>query len=228
MPQPDSLTDAAVLSAWHENAAPWTEAVRAGQIASRVQVTDQAIVQAVLRQAPQCALDLGCGEGWLCRALSAFDVEMYGVDAVPALVASAQASGGGQFQVMGYQDIAAGALSLQVDAVIANFSLIGHREVEAVLAAVPSLLKPGGSLLIQTLHPLMACGEEAYRDGWRPGSWAGFSSAFGTPAPWYFRTLESWLTLLQQLGFALHALHEPLHPESQRPASLILVGKRQP
>lgn len=81
MPQPDSLTDAAVLSAWHENAAPWTEAVRAGQIASRVQVTDQAIVQAVLRQAPQCALDLGCGEGWLCRALSAFDVEMYGVDA---------------------------------------------------------------------------------------------------------------------------------------------------
>lgn len=228
MRQPDSLSDAAVLSAWHENAAPWTEAVRAGHIASRVQVTDQAIVQAVLRQAPQRALDLGCGEGWLSRALSAAGVEMHGVDAVPELVAAARASGGGSFYLHSYQDIAAGALALQVDAVIANFSLIGHKEVEAVLAAVPSLLHPGGSLLIQTLHPLMACGEEPYRDGWRPGSWAGFSSAFGTPAPWYFRTLESWLTLLHQLGFVLQELQEPLHPESQRPASLILVGKQQP
>ncbi|MGV3526384.1 MAG: class I SAM-dependent methyltransferase [Candidatus Sericytochromatia bacterium] len=228
MRQPDALSDAAVLSAWHENAAPWTEAVRAGQIVSRVKVTDQAIVQAVLRQRPQDALDLGCGEGWLCRELAAAGVEMYGVDAVAELVASARASGGAQFYQHSYQEIAAGALALQVDAVIANFSLIGQKEVEAVLAAVPSLLRPGGALLIQTLHPLMACGEDPYSDGWRPGSWAGFSSAFGTPAPWYFRTLESWLTLLHQLGFVLEALQEPLHPDTQKPASLILLGKQLP
>lgn len=219
------LNDAQVVDAWHVNAAPWTAAVRDGRIESRRLVTDAAVVDAVMARAPRTALDLGCGEGWLARALAARGVAVTGVDAVPALVAQARSAGGGTFRVASYEEIAAGALApLRVDVAVANFALIGREAVDALVGAVPTLLTPGGAFVVQTLHPLQATGDLPYVDGWRPGSWAGFGPEFGDPAPWYFRTLASWVRLLTGHGLRLAALHEPVHPGTGRPASVILVA----
>lgn len=217
--------DAQVIRAWHANAAPWTAAVRDGRIESRRLVTDAAIVDAVMARAPRTALDLGCGEGWLARALAERGVAVTGVDAVPALVAQAAAAGGGTFRVASYEAIAAGALApLRVDVAVANFALIGREAVDALVGAVPALLTPGGAFIVQTLHPLQATGDLPYADGWRPGSWAGFDATFRDPAPWYFRTLASWVQLLAAHGLRLAALHEPVHPGTGRPASVLFVA----
>ncbi|BCD84075.1 hypothetical protein PSm6_04820 [Pseudomonas solani] len=45
--------------------------------------------------------------------------------------------------------------------------------------------------------------------------------------PWYFRTLESWLALLGRSGLVLEALHEPRHPDSGVPLSLLLITRPQ-
>ncbi|HEY8683307.1 MAG TPA: class I SAM-dependent methyltransferase, partial [Rhodanobacter sp.] len=74
------------------------------------------------------------------------------------------------------------------------------------------------------LHPLTACGGQPYRDGWREGSWAGFTADFSDPAPWYFRTLESWVRLFSEHGLRLLELREPLHPQTRQPISLILMA----
>ena len=92
--------------------------------------------------------------------------------------------------------------------------------------AMGGYLSAAGYLIVQTLHPVAACGENAYRDGWRPGSWLGFSSEFSDPAPWYFRTLESWIFLLRKSGFELVECREPTLPEGTAPSSVIFVGKR--
>src|SRR5277367_2761973 len=81
----DPLSDAKIIDSWNKNARPWTTAVRLGQIASRRLVTDQAIVEAAMAGSPRSMLDLGCGEGWLCRALAARGVNVMGVDVVPEL-----------------------------------------------------------------------------------------------------------------------------------------------
>ena len=52
---------------WQANADAWTAAVREQRIESRRQVTDAAILQAILALAPLHILDLGCGDGWLRR-----------------------------------------------------------------------------------------------------------------------------------------------------------------
>ncbi|WP_199097952.1 class I SAM-dependent methyltransferase [Dyella sp. ASV21] len=210
-----------ILDVWHANAPAWERAVRDGRIESRALVTDRAIVQAVLAQAPRRVIDLGCGEGWLTRQLAAAGVEVLGVDAIPALVDAARAQGGGRFQVMSYEQVAQGALRERADVVVCNFSLLGGASVEALLAAVPGLLEPGGSLLVQTLHPLVAMDEQAYVDGWREGSWAGCGEGFGQPAPWYFRTLAGWLASFAAAGLRLDSVVEPMHPRTQRPASII-------
>src|ERR1019366_6456434 len=170
----DPLSDAKVVDSWKHNAAPWTSAVRENRIESRTLVTNQAIIDAVESRAPQTILDIGCGEGWLVRALSERSIKGIGVDAVPALIDEAKRAGGGEFRVMSYNDIAGGRLKLTVDAAVANFSLIGKESVEAMIAEVPSLLTDTGALIIQTLHPETATGDLPYRDGWRRGGWTGF------------------------------------------------------
>lgn len=224
----DVLSDERILCAWERNAQAWTDAVRRGAIATRRQVTDQAIIEAVLKQAPISVLDIGCGEGWLARALTARQITVIGVDGVPALIEAAQLAGGGSFYLMTYDDLAAGRFGTCVDAVVCNFSLLGNESVTALLRALPDMLSQDGCLFVQTLHPLEACGELPYQDGWRNGSWDGFSSKFKAPAPWYFRTLASWIDLLGACGFHLLEIQEPLHPESQRPASVIFVAQRRP
>lgn len=204
---------------------PWTTAVRERQIESRRLVTDQAIVNAVLDRSPRSVLDLGCGEGWLARALTASGIEVIGIDAIPALIEQAQQAGAGDFRVMSYEDVAAGRLKLSVDAVVCNFALLGDESVAGLFGVVRSLLKPHGAFLVQTLHPLTTRGDHPYQDGWRQGSWAGFSADFSDAAPWYFRTLESWIRLFAKHGLRLLELREPLHPQTQKPASVIFMAQ---
>lgn len=218
-----SLTDAVILESWSRNADPWTAAIRGGEIESRTLVTNAAIVEAVRSLAPASGVDLGCGEGWLVRALP--EVAMVGVDAVAALVEQARAAGGGEFCVLSYEQIAQGRLALAVDVAVCNFSLIGNEAVDGLLRAAPTYLRQGGSLVVQTVHPVMACGEALYVDGWRAGSWAGFSSDFADAPPWYFRTIASWIALFAAHGLRLTSMREPLHPRTGKPVSLILTGE---
>ena len=216
--------DARIVESWHRNAVPWAAAVRAQRIESRRLVTDRAIIDAVRSRAPRSLIDLGCGEGWLIRALAGSVAHMIGVDVVPALIDAAAAAGGSEFHVASYESIAAGDFQFTADLVVCNFSLLGKESVEATFAAVPRLLKPGGAFVVQTLHPIAACGEAPYRDGWRVGSWAGFSDEFCDPAPWYFRTLGAWVQLYRSSGLRLLELREPSYPSGGQPASVIFVA----
>jgi 2-polyprenyl-3-methyl-5-hydroxy-6-metoxy-1,4-benzoquinol methylase len=221
----DPLSDEKVIDSWHTNATPWTAAVREERIESRKLVTNRAIIDAVMSRRPASVLDIGCGEGWLSRAVAERGVRrVVGVDVVPALIDQARAAGGGEFRVASYEDIARGVLDRTVDVAVANFSALGKDSVDALVLTAPRLLEPGGALVIQTLHPLIACGDHPYKDGWRAGSWAGFSSDFSDPAPWYFRTLESWVDLIARSGLRIIEMREPIHPTSNKPASIIFIA----
>lgn len=224
----DAAREAHILASWRRNADAWTRAVREQRIESRRRVTDTAIVDAVLARQPGSVIDLGCGEGWLARRLTVAGVDVLGVDAVEPLVARAEVAGGGRFRCMTYEAISSGHLRAQADVVVCNFSLIGGGGVEQLVAAAPGLLHPGGAFVVQTLHPLTAGGNAPYRDGWRAGSWRGFDDAFEDPAPWYFRTVGSWLALLDACGLRVAQMHEPLHPVSAQPVSLLLVAVAAP
>lgn len=221
----DLFSEAKIVESWGENALRWTIAVREKQIESRRQVTDQAIIGAILSRSPRSVLDIGCGEGWLVRELTARNINVVGVDVVPALIDAAQRAGGGEFRLMSYEEIAARKLGVSVDVIVCNFSLLGKESVEGVFRTAPSMLNRHGSFIVQTLHPVIACGDLPYREGWREGSWTGFGAGFSDPPPWYFRTLESWISLFMHNGFRLREVLEPVHAKTQKPASVIFIGE---
>ena len=61
-----------------------------------------------MEQHPKSVLDLGCGEGWLCRELVKQGVQVTGTDISPELIRKAGETTDGKFFVASYEDISAG------------------------------------------------------------------------------------------------------------------------
>ncbi|WP_248915108.1 class I SAM-dependent methyltransferase [Pseudomonas moorei] len=222
MPAPEST----LLQSWNHNAQAWIEAIRTGAIESRLNVTNQAIVLAVLGRQPERVLDLGCGEGWLLRELEKRGIDAVGVDGDATLVEAARAAGTSQVHRATYEELVQARVDIgrDHDLICANFALL-HQDIIPLLAAMNALLAPGGALVIQTLHPwAVAAGD--YQDGWREETFASFKGPW-QPMPWYFRTLSSWLNALDMAGYRLASLQEPQHPQSPVPQSLLLVAEQR-
>ncbi|WP_207285891.1 bifunctional 2-polyprenyl-6-hydroxyphenol methylase/3-demethylubiquinol 3-O-methyltransferase UbiG [Pseudomonas sp. FW300-N2A2] len=220
MPAPEST----LLDSWHHNAQSWIDAIRTGAIESRLKVTDQAILLAVASRQPERVLDLGCGEGWLLRALAERAINGVGVDGDATLVEAARAAGSSTVHLANYEQLAQAEVDIgsNYDLICANFALL-HQDIIPLLTAMNALLAPGGALVIQTLHPWSAAAGD-YQDGWRQETFTGFKGQW-QPMPWYFRTLSSWLNALDMAGFQLTGLQEPQHPQSPVPQSLLLVAE---
>ncbi|WP_408601116.1 class I SAM-dependent methyltransferase [Pseudomonas sp. PLMAX] len=213
-----------LLQSWHHNAQAWIEAIRSGAIESRLKVTDQAILLAILGRQPERVLDLGCGEGWLLRALAERGIEAVGVDGDETLVEAARAAGSSPVHLASYEQLVEARVDVGRDynLICANFALL-HQDIIPLLAATDALLAPDGALVIQTLHPwTVAAGD--YQDGWREETFSGFDGQW-QPMPWYLRTLSSWINALDMAGFRLAGLQEPQHPQSPVPQSLLLVAE---
>lgn len=218
-----------ILQSWQTNAGAWQSAIASGSIQSRVLVTNEAIIALLASLKLHHVWDLGCGEGWLCRALTEKGMQTFGTDAIEALIESARNLGDQQYAVASYQQIIDKSFAPPqlFDAVVCNFSLFENERVDQLLSALLNYINTNGKLVIQTLHPAFVNTALPYKDGWRKGSWDGFSAEFKDAHPWYFRTIESWLELLRNNGFNLVQIKEPLHPLSHQPASLILVAEKR-
>jgi 2-polyprenyl-3-methyl-5-hydroxy-6-metoxy-1,4-benzoquinol methylase len=213
---------------WIENASAWTEAVREGRIPSRKAGTDAAIVEAV-RDFPQCrVLDLGCGEGWLSRALQSFGYDVIGVDSSDSLIAKANALSSGRFLRLGYDELVSNPAELRgpFELIVANFSLLGEN-IHQLFRALRARLAPDGAILIQTLHPLNCGTNDRYESGWRVETFAHMRPVCCAPMPYYFRTFSKWVEELTAAGLTLVNSQEPLHPETGRPLSLLIQAARR-
>lgn len=219
-----NYSDKNIIESWLLNAKPWVTAVRSNEIESRSLITNKAIIDTIIGKAPKTVLDIGCGEGWLARELNKSGITTLGIDVVPELVEAATKEGSGIFRLLSYEELAQGSIKEKFDVIVCNFSLLGHKSVIKIFRMIPYMLNKHGYFIIQTIHPIAGCGDFKYEDGWRKGSWLGFSDAFSNPPPWYFRTLETWKALFEYNGFELSEIVEPLHPKTKNSASVIFVG----
>jgi 2-polyprenyl-3-methyl-5-hydroxy-6-metoxy-1,4-benzoquinol methylase len=199
--------------------------VREKRIESRRAGTDAAVVTAVLARNAQRALDAGCGEGWLARSLNERGIEVVGFDGSAPLIERATAAGGGRFERSTYDEFIADPtrFGADFDVIIFNFSLFTE-DITPVLRAAAQTLRRGGALIIQTIHPFNDAASDAYRDGWREETFASMGSDFKTPMPWYFRTMETWLTSVTAAGFTLAGVREPYNETTGKPLSLLIEG----
>jgi 2-polyprenyl-3-methyl-5-hydroxy-6-metoxy-1,4-benzoquinol methylase len=222
----DALSDKKIIDSWQKNVSPWVKAIKNRQIESRVAVTDHAIIESITSMPGNKVIDIGCGEGWLVRQLSALGFSVTGIDAISELINKAKALGEGSYKHLEYEKMSSQTLNEKYDIAVCNFSLLGKESVEHIFNIIPSILENDGYFVIQTLHPNISCGDLPYIDGWREGTWTGFSDEFSDPPPWYFRTIESWFTLFHHSGLKLNQIKEPINLKTGTATSLIMIGSK--
>ena len=213
-------------SSWIANASAWTDAVREGRIASRRNGTDAAIIEACHAVPGMRVLDVGCGEGWLSRAIASRGASVIGVDASEPLINAARAAGSATYEVADYELLAtrADVVPGPFDLIVLNFALLDE-EISPLLRNLSARLADGGRLIIQTVHPFVAAGPDGYVDGWREERFTTFGDGFSAPMPWFFRTFASWYKVLIASDLLLSNLREPRAPDGSV-LSLLMESRR--
>jgi 2-polyprenyl-3-methyl-5-hydroxy-6-metoxy-1,4-benzoquinol methylase len=213
----------AIIESWKENAGNWIATIDNSEIESRRLCTNNAILETILAYSCTTLLDIGCGEGWLTRALRKNGRQSYGVDVVPAFIQHAIEKEGPYYQLHSYEDLSAGVtLPLAAfDAIVINFALIDKEDTESLVKALHKYLVTEGKVFIQTLHSSAV--DEGTTSGWKEGSWIGMKRDFTSPYQWYYRTMEDWIMLFRNAGLTIVEIKEPVHPQTKRPLSTIFV-----
>jgi 2-polyprenyl-6-hydroxyphenyl methylase / 3-demethylubiquinone-9 3-methyltransferase len=101
-------------------------------------------------------LDVGCGGGLLCEALQALGAQVTGIDLAPAMVETARLHAAERgvsidYRLLGAETLA-GAEPGSFD-VVTCMEMIEHvPDPAAVVAALGTLIRPGGAVFISTLN----------------------------------------------------------------------------
>ena len=111
-------------------------------------------------------LDVGCGEGRFCRALTAQGIRSVGIDPTEALLAEAKRRdpGGdyrhGRAEALDFPDAS-------FDLVVSYLTLIDIPDISRAIPEMVRVLRPGGSLLIANMNSFVTA---APPEGWTRGA----------------------------------------------------------
>jgi SAM-dependent methyltransferase len=175
----------------------------------------------------RATLEVGCGEGRVCRDLRARGYDPTGIDAAPTMVELAIAADpAGRYLVAD-----AAALPFDdgsFDLVVAYNSLMDMDDLDGAVAQVARVLEPGGCLAVGVTHPFADAGgyaELRANSAWvMPGDHSylatspyelgvtrnGVTMTFGGWA----RPLSAYAAAFEAAGLLIEAIREPSIPDA--------------
>ena len=174
------------------------------------------------------ALDIGCGEGLITRALAARGARAVGIDPTSALIDHARAVEKAQPVGASYRQDDGETLSSvdtdSIDWVTAALSLNNIPDLPAATASIKRALKPQGALAFTVPHP---CFDAPYGgsvnvngtprrlvgDYLAEGFWRSTDPQSVRRAGNYHRTIATYVNILIEHGLAIEVLAEPAPDE---------------
>lgn len=213
--------EAYILQAWQQNGPQWIRLIEEELIPSRTAVTNDAIIRQVLHAQPKRLLDMGCGEGWLCRALSAHGIACTGVDGVESLISYAKEKGQASYVLASYAALIRGDMHLNgtFDVILFNYSLFGQAQTVNILRAVKAYLPEQGRILIQTIHPQNPLFARKQAQ-WIEEDWIHFEKQCQA-YQWFFRDEAAWKEVFAACDLLMARSESVYLPQSSDPFSII-------
>jgi len=200
-----------IFDSWEENADEWIRVMENSSISSR-SITNPAIVEAIENTGCHKILDVGCGEGWLCRELSLKGMDVTGIDANIRLLEHASSKGLATYVRMSYEEILDNCPlpNAPYECIVFNFSLYLEKETLLLLDRLKNEITPNGTLLLQTIHPIYLYQNQLpYHVQWIADSWKGLEGGFKNGHPFFLRTFSGWAIPSIMLVFGLLIYKNP-------------------
>lgn len=210
---------------WDAHARWWQDGFTDG---ADPEYTEQILPLIVANVEPSSeVVDIGTGEGQIARLLSEdLDCEVIGVDPAPTQIAEAESRGGKPTYLVG------GAQALPVpsetfDAAIACLVFEHINDLDAAIAEVSRVLKPGGRFLFLLNHPLLQTPDSGWIDDhtvdppeqyWQLGPYLDEAETVeqvekGVFITFFHRPLSRYINAALEAGLTLHRMEEPRPPQ---------------
>ena len=218
MPTPDRPA-----GEWAAHAQWWNEGFTDGADAEYA----EQVIPMIVDRLPTSglAVDLGCGEGQVSRAISDCGLDVVGLDTASSLLALAH----GKQPSAGLVEASVTAVPLRSGSARVAISclVLEHVvELEDAVAEAARVLEPGGELLMFLNHPLLACPESGWVDDhlvdppeqyWRVGPYLPEDSSVvtigaGVEITFHHRPLSRYLNTAIGAGLDLIEAVEPAPP----------------
>lgn len=243
-----------VAAHWEANAETWTRHARAGHDVYRDVLNTPAFLALLPRIQGLAGLDVGCGEGTNTRELARLGARMQGIDIAPTFIKHAQAAEAAAPLGTVYQvgdGMALPYADASFDFVTAFMSLMDMPDQAKALGEIHRVLRPGGFLQFNILHPCFAPphrkvlrnvmghtraievgGYFDATDGRVDSFW--FSTVSDDERakvepfqiPRFHRTLSAWVKFIRQAGLILEEMNEPRATPAQARAQPAVEDNR--
>ncbi|MGB3145570.1 MAG: class I SAM-dependent methyltransferase [Maribacter sp.] len=213
-----------IKKSWEVNAKEWVKVIDSGSIPSR-HFTNRAIMEVLKTSKATKILDIGCGEGWLTRSITAMGKEGVGIDAIEALLENAQTKGPEPYYRLSFEEIMGGAKIplAPFEAAVFNFCLYQEVGLPILLQELKKNMVKEGEIIIQTLHPYFLIKNGlGYKSQTISNSWKGLPGNFIQGHDWYARTLENWIDVFIEANLQVKDLLEIINDKNE-PISLIMI-----
>lgn len=149
---------------WDTSAAAWIAEMGETGDDARQHVLDPVLLDLIRTSGARTALDVGCGEGRLCRMLAVEGIAATGLDPTAALLERAVSRDPDGRYVEGVAE----ALPFgdgRFDLVISCLSLVDITDSDAAIAEMARVLAPGGQLIAANLAGYMTANHRAAQNG---------------------------------------------------------------
>jgi SAM-dependent methyltransferase len=210
------------MTDWENSAQAWIESLGTHGDRGRQFVLDPAMTPLLAAGGFKKALDVGCGEGRLCRLMAGMGIAPTGLDPTPSLIAHARnAHPEGTYVQDGAEAMPFADNSF--DLVVSCLSLIDIPDYRAAIAEMVRVLEPGGTLMIANLTSFNTAGTGAGL-GWQTNllgkrTHFAFTDYLDESASWeewhgirvqnHHRPLGAYMEALLNHGLILRHFSEP-------------------
>lgn len=170
-------------------------------------------------------LDVGCGEGRLARELQELGHTVLGVDSSPRLAEAARAADP-PTQVLVRSVVDLPLDDGVVDLAVASMSLLCFEDLDASVAEIARVLRPGGSFCFATVHPASSLAQAGGGSYFAETPFVDIRERLGLSMTFHdiHRPLSAITGALERAGLLIETLREPVpdadhlasHPEMAR------------
>jgi 2-polyprenyl-3-methyl-5-hydroxy-6-metoxy-1,4-benzoquinol methylase len=225
-----AFTDDEIQANWNTNADRWDAGYDDDGDRNRRYQSDEPMLALLGDVEGQRVLDVGCGNGYLCRKLARQGAIVTGVDLADRFLEIARERESQERLGITYHHASVAEMDLlpgsHFHKAVSNYVLMDVRDYEGALRHVYRVLRPGGRFVVVISHPCFSCGPAGWvipaLDSPRKEDRFGFRvDAYFQPGPifaqWgdldpvmgYHRPLRDYWGAFAKVGFRVDGFEEP-------------------